>query len=83
MLGCLLGGLGDDRHIQAAADYVSDVSKRHALFGDPMLIWRDESQEDLFDPIYRDIELPFSRYIGLVITQDEWTSGPIEEVRQC
>jgi hypothetical protein len=26
-----------ERHIQAAADYVSDVSKRHALFGDPVI----------------------------------------------
>jgi hypothetical protein len=31
------GGLGDDRHIQVAADDVSDVSKRHALFGDPVI----------------------------------------------
>ena len=37
MVGCLLGGLGDDRHLQAAADCVSDVSKRHALFGDRVI----------------------------------------------
>jgi hypothetical protein len=31
MLHCFLEGLADDRHVQAAADYFGDVSKRHAL----------------------------------------------------
>jgi hypothetical protein len=30
-VGGLLRGLADDRHVQASADYVSDVSNRHAL----------------------------------------------------
>jgi|GEM_PF-5907153 len=34
MLGCLLGGFGDDRHVGASADCFGDLSKRHALFGD-------------------------------------------------
>jgi len=36
MVGCLLGGPGDDRHVQASADDVSDVSDGHALVGDPV-----------------------------------------------
>ena len=34
MLDRLCGGHGDDRHLQTAADGVSDFSHRHALFGD-------------------------------------------------
>ena len=34
---CLLVGLGDDRHVQAPADYASDVSNRHALVADPVI----------------------------------------------
>ena len=37
MAGCLLGGLGDDRHVQASADYSSDVSEWHALIGDSVI----------------------------------------------
>jgi hypothetical protein len=37
VVGCFLGGLADDRHIQAAADHASDVSERQALVGDPMI----------------------------------------------
>jgi hypothetical protein len=36
MLGRLGGGLGDDRHTEAAADHAGDVSERHALVGHPM-----------------------------------------------
>jgi hypothetical protein len=31
------GRLGDDQQVQAAADYVGDVSERRALVGDPVL----------------------------------------------
>ncbi|MDB6045180.1 MAG: hypothetical protein JWM63_3731 [Gammaproteobacteria bacterium] len=34
---CFLGGLADDRHVQAAADHASDVSERHTLVGDPVI----------------------------------------------
>src|SRR5437016_2660063 len=37
MLGCLLGGFGDDRYVQAAADCLSDLSQRHAFFGDRVI----------------------------------------------
>jgi hypothetical protein len=37
MAGCLLRRLGDDGHVQAPADYLSDVSHRHALVGDPVI----------------------------------------------
>ena len=37
MLGCLLRRFANDRHIQVPADYISDVSERHALFGDAMI----------------------------------------------
>jgi hypothetical protein len=37
VIGYLLGGLGDDWHVQTAADHASDVSERHALFGDPVI----------------------------------------------
>src|SRR5450432_1845864 len=36
VVGCLLGGRADDRYVQSAPHHVSDVSERHALFGDPM-----------------------------------------------
>src|SRR4029077_2567689 len=34
---CHLGGFGHDRHLQAAADGLSDVPKRHSLFGDRVM----------------------------------------------
>src|SRR5208337_1149825 len=37
VVGCFLGGLADDRYVQSAADHASDVSERHAPFGDPMV----------------------------------------------
>src|SRR6266566_4559579 len=37
VVGCFVGGLGDDRHVQTTADHVSDVSERHALIRDPMI----------------------------------------------
>jgi len=37
MLGCLLRGLGDDRHVQSPADCLSDFSQRHALFRDRVI----------------------------------------------
>ena len=37
MLAGLLGRLGDDRHLQAPADDLGDLSKRHALFGDRVI----------------------------------------------
>jgi hypothetical protein len=44
------------------------------------MIWAEETREKLFDHLYRDIELPFPPYVGLVITEDAWSSGPIETV---
>src|SRR6266850_1837043 len=38
MAGCFLGSLADDWHVQAAADYASNVSERHALFGDRVIL---------------------------------------------
>src|ERR1700756_4020295 len=32
-----LGGLAAERHVQAAADPVSDLPERHALFGDAVI----------------------------------------------
>jgi hypothetical protein len=37
VVDCFLGGLGDDRQVQAPADHASDVSERHTLFGDPLI----------------------------------------------
>src|SRR5580704_7304497 len=37
MVGCLLGGFRDDRHLEAAPDGLGDVAKRHALFGDGVI----------------------------------------------
>ena len=37
MIGCRLRRFGDDRHLQAAADDLGNVSERHALFGDPVI----------------------------------------------
>ncbi len=37
VVGYFLGGFGDDRHVQAAADHASDVSERHALVGKPVI----------------------------------------------
>lgn len=34
VFGRFLGGLTDDRHVQASADYASDFSQRHALVSD-------------------------------------------------
>src|SRR5882762_1045569 len=40
MASCLIGRLGDDRHVQSPADYASDVSNRHALVAVAMNRWR-------------------------------------------
>ncbi len=37
MVGCLFLRLGDDRQVQAAADYLSDFSKRYALVRNPVI----------------------------------------------
>jgi hypothetical protein len=34
---CLLGGLGSDRHLQAAADGLSNVPERYSLFSDRVI----------------------------------------------
>jgi hypothetical protein len=44
-------------------------------------IWTDEKRDDMFDHLYREIELPFPPYIGLVISHEAWSSGPIQRVR--
>jgi hypothetical protein len=33
----MIGWLADHRHIQAAANDFSNISKRYALFGDPVI----------------------------------------------
>jgi hypothetical protein len=33
-------------------------------------IWSDEERTELFDDLYRDIELPFIPFIGLELQQD-------------
>jgi hypothetical protein len=43
-------------------------------------IWADEECTDLFDELYRDVELPFVPFIGLAIQQDGWYCGPIERI---
>jgi hypothetical protein len=37
VLACLLRRLGDDRHLKASADDLSNLSKRHALFCDRVI----------------------------------------------
>src|SRR5262245_27150453 len=37
MIRCLQLGLGDDRHVQALAEYVREISNRDTLVGDPMI----------------------------------------------
>src|SRR5205809_3845844 len=37
VLGCFLRGLADDRNVETAPDNPGDLSKRHALFRDPMI----------------------------------------------
>ena len=37
MGGCLVRGLGDDRHVQAAADCESDLAERHTLLSDRVI----------------------------------------------
>jgi len=75
MVGCRLGGFGDDRHVQVPADYVSDVSKRHALFGDPVI---PGSRREVcsIEPVHRagprlspsptNAEIPFSRARAII-----------------
>ena len=43
-------------------------------------IWADEECTDLFDNLYRGIELPFVPFIGLAIQQDDWYCDPIERI---
>jgi hypothetical protein len=43
-------------------------------------IWADEERTTIADLLYRDFELPFPPYVGLVITHDSWNSGVIREV---
>lgn len=44
-------------------------------------IWSDEDRTDLFDHLYRDIELPFVAFVGLAIGQEDWYCGPIERIK--
>ena len=37
VVGCFLGGLADNRHVQAAAKRACDLSEGHAFFGDPVI----------------------------------------------
>jgi len=60
MVGCLLGGLGDDRHVQVPADYIGDFSNRHALVGDPVkpgsrgtLLKRQPEEMGSIEPVHR------------------------------
>ena|ERR1700734_2321022 len=44
-------------------------------------IWADEERTELFDRLYRDIELPFVPSIGLAIQHhDGWSCDPIERL---
>lgn len=43
-------------------------------------IWADEERTELFDELYRDIELAFVPFIGLAIQQEGWYCGPIERI---
>ena len=38
MLSCLFAGLADDRYVQATSDHASDVSERHTLVSDPVIL---------------------------------------------
>lgn len=60
MVGCLRGGLGDDRQVQAPANYFSDVSNRHDLVGDPVipgsrgtLLRRQPEEVGSIEPVHR------------------------------
>ena len=46
-----------------------------------MTIWRDESKEQIYTSLYREIELPFPPFIGLDISDEDWNSGTIEKIR--
>ena len=43
-------------------------------------IWSDEACSDLLDNLYRDIELPFLPFIGLVVKQEGWYWDSIERL---
>src|SRR5258708_1904800 len=71
MAGCLLGGLADDRHIQVAADDVSDVSSRDSLVGDRMVVGpggalfqRQPEQMSSIEPVYRGPAVYPVAYVG-------------------
>ena len=60
MAGRLLRGLGDDRHVQAAADDLGDLSERHALVGDRVipgprraLLQRQPEETGRIEPVHR------------------------------
>jgi hypothetical protein len=69
MVGCLLAGLADDRHVQPPADHASDVAEWHALVGDPVIpgscgtLLRHEPVEMIQDllPASRDDDLMAER----------------------
>jgi hypothetical protein len=44
-------------------------------------IWSNEERTELFDDLYRDIELPFIPFIGLELQQDGWWCGPIDRLK--
>ena len=57
---CLLRGLGDGRHIHAAADHASDVSKRNAFVADAVIadscrtiLQHEPVQTSRIEPVHR------------------------------
>src|ERR1044071_635158 len=71
MFGCFLGGLGDDRHVQASAEHASDVFKRHTLIGDPVkpgsrgtLFQRQPEEMGRVEPMHRGPAVESVAHIG-------------------
>jgi hypothetical protein len=44
------------------------------------VIWVDEERKDMYTHLFRDIELPFSPFVGLEISFRGWSSGKAEKV---
>ena len=60
MIGCRFRGFGDDRHVEAVADDLCNVSEWHPLFGDPVIpgiggavFKREPVEMSRIEPMYR------------------------------
>jgi hypothetical protein len=68
VLGCLLGRLADDWHVQSASDHTGDLPERYALFGYTMiagacgtLFKRKPEEAGGIEPVYcRPVVQPFA-----------------------